>query len=970
MRKQIILCLLVLLCVGRGYGQSYYISTVACPYSFDPDNFGDGGLAILGSSEGWSSIAFDSYGNLYFTDAYAAVVRKVSTTGIITTIAGSYSSYSPLGDGGPASAAKLWNPQGIAIDASNNIYICDAYNNRIRMIDHYTGTITTIAGDGTAGFSGDGGSASAAQINQPHSITIDASGNIYFADFGNHRIRRIASGIISTIAGDGSTGGYISDGYNASSGSLELSYFSGLTTDGSGNVYFSSYSASNGGAIRMIDHSTSHLTTITNEVSPAFAFDASGNLIFSTSVTGSAGCYVKKITSGSVNIIAGTSPVYPMSDNMLATSTGIYTIFGLAINASGNIFISSTTPGYTPGGTSIRRLSTEAPPYFVNGPSQSLTVCQGSSASLNALLTAADASSGETLTWSVLSGPSHGSVSASYTAGSGSTVIPTGLSYNPTTGYVGSDVFTIQITDGIFTATTTINVSVGSTSAAAAIGGTTNICLGSSSILTDATLYGTWSSSNSSVADIDANTGEVFGNAVGTATITYNNGCGTPATTTVNVSDVAAPISGATRVCVGSNIYLTNATPGGTWSSSAPTKANINSSGMVHGVANGVTTISYTVTNSCGTTYATSVVYVGVYLPPIDFGDTGRIMCRSMPRTFTNAVSGGTWSSANSWATVDATTGVVTGTTSTSASSHPGMITYTAPTGCGTGMVTVPIRIKGFPTTTNGLSAEKNICTGAGENISIEGSPQVTGYNSATWTPVSPSIAVVSTIADYKGLIQGISAGSNATTFTFHYSKVDDSSICQGDAMPIRINVVNKPVITLTGTTNLSTSGCAGPTSSAISLTGTSGTFSWTPATSAVCSLACTTCGSNTIYALSPGSQTYTVTKTGYYWCLNQSTADITINVNPCKSGSGVNDMPTGAIQIYPNPTSGIFTVDLPASTSSCAITITDITGKTISTRISAREKEDFDLSTYPKGIYLIQVETDDKKYNQKIVLE
>src|ERR1019366_3221187 len=127
-------------------------------------------------------------GNLYFSDYHNARIRKVSSSGIITTIAGNgIGGFG--GDGGPATAAKIYVPWGVAVDIAGNIYISDRYNNRIRKVNT-SGNISTIAGTGIAGFSGDGGPATAAEINQPVDITIDQSGNLYFSDFINNRIRK------------------------------------------------------------------------------------------------------------------------------------------------------------------------------------------------------------------------------------------------------------------------------------------------------------------------------------------------------------------------------------------------------------------------------------------------------------------------------------------------------------------------------------------------------------------------------------------------------------------------------------------------------------------------------------------------------------------------------------------------------------------------------------------------------------
>jgi sugar lactone lactonase YvrE len=170
--------------------------------------YGDGGQATNAGLNGPDGVAFDAVNNMYIADEVNNVIRKVSTSGIISTIAGGGSS---IGDGGQATNAQLNNPTEVLFDALGNLYIGDYYNNRIRRVNT-AGIITTIAGNGILGFSGDGGQATNAQLNKPTGIVFDAVGNFYIADEGNNRIRKVNTlGVISTVAGD-STQGYSGDG--------------------------------------------------------------------------------------------------------------------------------------------------------------------------------------------------------------------------------------------------------------------------------------------------------------------------------------------------------------------------------------------------------------------------------------------------------------------------------------------------------------------------------------------------------------------------------------------------------------------------------------------------------------------------------------------------------------------------------------------------------------------------------------
>ena len=145
-------------------------------------------------------MATDFIGNLYIADTFSDRIRRVDSTGTITTVAGSGErGYS--GDGGPAVQAQLAIPSSIALDGDGNLYIADRFNHRIRLVDS-TGTITTVAGTGEEGFSGDGGPATEARLGSPSGVAVDGDGNLFIADFSNHRIRRVdAAGTITTIAG-------------------------------------------------------------------------------------------------------------------------------------------------------------------------------------------------------------------------------------------------------------------------------------------------------------------------------------------------------------------------------------------------------------------------------------------------------------------------------------------------------------------------------------------------------------------------------------------------------------------------------------------------------------------------------------------------------------------------------------------------------------------------------------------------
>ena len=258
---------------------------------------GDGGLAV-GASLGYPvGLAFDPSGNLYIAERDANDVRKVDTNGIITTVAG-VAGGGFAGDGGPATQASLNGPHGIAVDRSGNLYIADYGNNRIRMVTASTGIITTIAGSNTIGFAGDGGPATKATFWFPTGIAVDSSGNVYIADTYNHVIRKIStSGMISTVAGS-NQGGYGGD--NGPATKAELAAPQGVTLDASGNLYIG---------------------------------DTANQRIR----------YVN--ASGIITTIAGTSTTGFGGDGGLATSATFGNPVGVAVDASGAVYVADLNNG-------------------------------------------------------------------------------------------------------------------------------------------------------------------------------------------------------------------------------------------------------------------------------------------------------------------------------------------------------------------------------------------------------------------------------------------------------------------------------------------------------------------------------------------------------------------------------------------------------------------------------------------------
>ena len=192
-------------------------------------------MAVLAALKRPEGVAVDALGNVYISDTQNNRIRRVAPSGIITTVAGN-GSKGYNGDGVKAIKARLNLPKYLVVSSTGSIYFADCYNKRVRVVNTL-GIINTVAGNGTAGYSGDGGAATSAMLNYPSGVALDSSGNIYIADWYNHRIRMVnASGTISTVAGRG-IAGYSGDGGPAASATLNYPY--GVAVDGAGNVFLS-----------------------------------------------------------------------------------------------------------------------------------------------------------------------------------------------------------------------------------------------------------------------------------------------------------------------------------------------------------------------------------------------------------------------------------------------------------------------------------------------------------------------------------------------------------------------------------------------------------------------------------------------------------------------------------------------------------------------------------------------------------
>ncbi len=274
------------------FGQTYTIYTVAGngTLGYTGDNFS----ATSAELHGPYGVAVDSAGNLYISDSGNNVIRMVSK-GVITTVAGN-GTPGYTGDNGPATSAQLDAPYGVAVDSAGNLYIADSVNNVIRKVSK--GVITTVAGNGTCCFSGDNGPATSAQLFTPVAVAVDSAGNLYIADFGNNIVRKVSNGVITTVAGNGTPS---FGGDNLQATSAELDQPTGVAVDSSGNLY----------------------------------------------IADTANIRIRKVSGGVITTVAGggtgcTQQTDPLGDGCPATSAELYEPMGLALDAAGNLYIADT----------------------------------------------------------------------------------------------------------------------------------------------------------------------------------------------------------------------------------------------------------------------------------------------------------------------------------------------------------------------------------------------------------------------------------------------------------------------------------------------------------------------------------------------------------------------------------------------------------------------------------------------------
>jgi len=616
---------------------------------------GDGGPAINAQLSTPVGTAVDQFGNVYIADCLDGVVRKVDSFGVITTFAGN-GTMTDNGDGGPAVAAGIHWPWSIAVDNSGNVYIGSLYY--IRKVNT-SGVISTIAGNGTLDLNGDGAPATSAGVS-PQSIAADIYGNIYLSN--PTCIRKInPAGIISLFAGNEAITGYSGDGGPATA--ALLSNVTGLATDAAGNVYVCDGTNRNvreintSGIITTI--AGNGTAGFSGDGGPAtmaelsfpdgVVVDNANNIYISD------GFRIRKINpAGIISTFAGTG-TSGFSGDCGAPIDAMYAPNGpstIGIDIFGNLYIPDRD------NFRVRKInSVQHHPHFVAGHNYNLRLCEGSGFNIDTILAVQDSDYGLTLNWSILDSSTQGAVTVAYVCQSdGGVEMPFRENYVPRYGYSGLDSFKIVV--GFCEYTDTISVHVLTLPIGPVIGPT---CIQTVATMTDTTPSGLWSSSDPSVAEVGSLTGFVTAVSQGSTLITYTSDSGCMAYLPVNVYPSFPTPLGTPKVCVGLITMLHDAVSGGFWSDPLySSRATVDPlSGIVTGISPGTVMITYTVGESCVTTQEVTVNPT----PPAITGNP--YACPGTTTLLGNSLPGGQWTSFYPFfATVGATTGIVTGVSS------------------------------------------------------------------------------------------------------------------------------------------------------------------------------------------------------------------------------------------------------------------------------------------------------------------
>lgn len=601
-------CLLILTSITNVLAQHISVTVAGCG---KPGYYGDGGLARMGKVNKNVFICVDQNQNIYFSDQSSRVIRKVSgRDGVITTIAGGGTSTS---DGIPATSAFL-NITGLCVDRGGNIYVVSG-NTKLKRIDAVSQLITTYAGGGSS--LADGIPATAASIVAA-SVCADASGNIYLTT--NNRVRKIDASThnIVTIGGSGSTA-YSGDGGPATLAGINSPLY--IAADDTGNIYFSDLYAYGITRIRKINHFTGFISTVIGSTSTSGPIEYCLGLDLGVGPLSGLACdrkgcvVISELSCSCRKWDPATDTVYPLAGNFTIESfdddtTSIYaymnTNHGVCVDNENNYYVADTANRRV---RKIIPLSIE--PKFAFGHGQYITPCpDGGGHRLDSLLWITDIDLTQPETWTVAVTPVHGSLSGfpftTPSNGKFRTTKPRDLFYTPCASYVGSDSFSVAVSDGVYIDTIIIYVSVQPPPTITIIT-PDSICNGVLRPVSTNVVGGSWGSIHGYVSvnandSASATLSSVLG-GFDTLTYTLELGCSVTAKNAVriNPSLAAAIIVGPDTICAGSAVAFSSPMTGGTWTTTNYAVSIVDlTTGICTGVLPGVNYIQYNVSNECG----------------------------------------------------------------------------------------------------------------------------------------------------------------------------------------------------------------------------------------------------------------------------------------------------------------------------------------------------------------------------------
>ncbi len=958
---------------------------------------GNGGQATAAKISYPECVRVDSLGNVYFSDAGNALIWKVNTSGVIKTIAGIPGTGGYSGNGGQATAAELNNPVGLALDKNLNVYVADQANNVIRKIAT-TGIITTVAGNHVAGYSGNGGQATNAKLNNPTGVAVDYSGNMYIADYLNNVVRKVSpSGVINAFAG---TTVANFNGFSGLADTTELYNPTGVSVSATGNVYIAD---AGNAVVREVLFTTNQMYVIAGIVDDGYSGDggpavnAEINYPFDLVPDKSNNVFIADLANNRVRKITADC-IYDTA------SVAIYNNPECHGNTDGVLFASYTSPfgpytySWSPGGNTNQQDSGLSAGTYTVTIKDAFGCSETSSATLTqpTQLTAS-----ATVVANVsCSGGGNGSASVTNTGGT----MPYFYSWLPTGGNsttavaLSAGTYTVTVTDNNgCTATAAATITQPATGVTVTIASHTNAsCNGGTGSATANTATGgsgpytySWTpsgGSNLTASNLSAGTY--------TITATDNHGCTGTASVAITQPALGVTISIANHTNVscfgGTGTATANAATGGSspytyaWAPSGGTNLAATS------LSAGTYTITATDNHGCTGTASVTItqpansvsISIASHTDVSCFGGTGTVTA--------NTATGGTSPYNYNWTPSGGTNVIATGI---SAGTYT--ITATDNHGCtATASVTITQPATGV-----------SISMASHTDVSCLGGTGSATANAATGG-TSPYIYVWSPSGGSNLTASNISAGTYTITAT-------DNHGCTGTVSVTITQPATGVSITIANHTNVS---CFGGTATATANVASGGTapytYAWTPNGGTNLASAAISAGTYTITATDnhgcTGTASVTITQPAsalsvttdsiaatsgcngvasvtasggtapytYFWSTAHQTTDtitgqcagtyccvITDNhgcsETTCvtvKISTGIIDIANSTdINLFPNPTNGQFT--LIGLQPGMTVEMYDYTGRKMSSQIAINGSPlAVNISTMPNGIYLIRI--------------